>query len=754
MLRYALPMTDVDATTALESPIVARTRLVPPRLRAEVVDRPALVALRMTSPARLGVVRGPAGSGKSTLLAQCFAADPLPAWLSLESSDNDVVALWSSIIAAMRAVIGDFGEAYRRRLLGGAGAVDDVVVSVSNELAERNTPIHLFLDDIHLVEDTMSRRSLHQFVLSIPDGVRMTVASRHSVPIPLGRIRAHGDLVEIGPIDLALSTQEADQLMSSFDPSLNQAERAVLIERTEGWAAGLHLAGLAVAQADDVGSFIAGFSGTDRDVAEYLLGEVLESLTTEEREFLVETSILSRLTGDLCDAVTGRAGGADTLARLERSNAFVIPLDREDRWYRYHHLFGELAAAELQRTRPDEERLLHRRAFEWLRGAGEVAAAIRHGIAAGEFDAAADLLAENNFPMMNSGRAETARALVASFPPEVVADHQPFAVAAAGINAMTGYSEAARRWLAVAETATHEGPRPDGMASTASSIGLVRGSLAPYGVDAALADGHAALELEPRCGENWMLAALLVGRSLVMRGDVDESTEYLEVVASGEWTNIQVYALAELSLIQLGRGDAEGALATANIASTLIHQAGGDDLFIAATAQAATALAAIDLGDERAARVALRAAHRPMVAGGQAMPMDATHARLLLARAALALGEAEIARSYLRDAQGVIDSISDVGVMREEHAELMVQLDALQPGADGVTDEEVTERELEVLGMLPSPLTTQEIGDELFVSRNTIKTHLRRIYRKLNASSREEAVLIARDRGLLQTPND
>ena len=214
-------MADVDATSAPEFPIVARTRLVPPRLRAEVVDRPALVARRLMSPARLGVVRGSAGSGKSTLLAQCFAADPLPAWLSLESSDNDVVALWSSIIAAMRGVIGDFGEPYRSRLLGGAGAVDDVVVSVCNELAERNTPIHLFLDDIHLVEDEMSRRSLHQFVLSIPGGVRVTVASRRSVPIPLGRVRANGDLVEIGASDLALSAQEASRLLTSFDPSLD-----------------------------------------------------------------------------------------------------------------------------------------------------------------------------------------------------------------------------------------------------------------------------------------------------------------------------------------------------------------------------------------------------------------------------------------------------------------------------------------------------------------------------------------------------
>ena len=341
---------------------------------------------------------------------------------------------------------------------------------------------------------------------------------------------------------------------------------------------------------------------------------------------MIETSILSRLTGDLCDAVTGRSGGAETLVRLERSNAFVIPLDRDDRWYRYHHLFGDLVAAELQRTRPDEERPLHQRAFEWLRDAGEVADAIGHGLAAGEVDAAADLLAENNFPMMNSGRAETARALVASFPPEKVADHQPFAVAAAGINAMTGHSEAARRWLAVAEK-----PRPmrardrTGWRAPRSSIGLVRGSLAPDGVDAALADGRrrtrartaAAARLDARRAPCRTLARHAGRRrrsDRVPRGGRAQRMDQHTGLRDGR-------ALARASS---AAGTPRRALATANLARALIHEAGGDDLFMAATAQAATALAAIDLGDERAARVALRAAHRPM-AGRRAGDADGRH---------------------------------------------------------------------------------------------------------------------------------
>jgi LuxR family maltose regulon positive regulatory protein len=406
--------------------------LVPPRLREETVDRPGLVARRLTSPARLGVVTGPAGSGKSTLLAQCHAIDPFPAWLSLEPRDNDPIALWWSMIAALRAAVGDFGDAYRNRLLGGsAAAMNDVVVSMCDELGERGVPIHLFLDDLHVVDNEVCRRSLHRFVSSLPDGVRVTVASRRSAPIPLARLRANGDLVEIGAPDLALSEYEANQLLTSFDAALDQAQLELLVARTEGWPAGLQLAGLAAARAADVGTFVEGFGGTDRDVTEYLVGEVLESVSDGDRDFMVETSILDRLTGELCDAVTGRRGGAGTLARLDRSNAFVIPLDRDDRWYRYHHLFGELLAAELQRSRPDEERLLHRRAFEWLRDDGQIAAAIPHGLAADETDAAADLLCGHWGSMMGSGRHETARALIARFPPEFGTGHQPLAIAGA-----------------------------------------------------------------------------------------------------------------------------------------------------------------------------------------------------------------------------------------------------------------------------------------------------------------------------------
>ena len=698
------------------------------------------------------MVTGPAGSGKTTLLAQCHATESCAAWLSVESVDNDPVAFWLGMITALRSVWWDFGAAYRDRLgAAGPGVVDDIVTLVCNELAERQAPVHLFLDDVHVIDNVASLRSLHRFLGAVPLHVRVTIASRRSAPVPLARLRANGDLVEIDASDLKLSPSEARQLLSPFVTSLDQTEIDLLVDRTEGWAVGLRLAGLAAAGSADAHALVEGFRGTDRDVADYLLSEVLGSLSDDERRFLLETSILDELTGDLCDAVAARTGSAGLLIDLDRANALVIPLDRDDRWFRYHHMLGELLTAELRRTRPDDECRLHRRAFEWMRDHGNIEAAVRHGLAADEADAAADLLCEKWAGMMHSGRTETLRVLIARFPPGIVEGHQPLAMAAAGVNAMAGHATTARRWLRAAERATYSGPRPDGIANTASSVALTRGTLALDGIDAALADGRTALELEPEGSPARSLAATLVGRSLVIRGDIDASKEHLEEVVRLGGTNLRAYAMAELALGQLGRGDAEGALRDAHAASELLHDAGGDDLFMAATAHAVTALAAIALGDAGTARTALAAARRPMAAVGQAMPLDATHTRLLLARASLALDDVDTAGVLLRDAQQVLDSVEDVGVMRAQHGELVAQLNRMQPRVEADAVDELTERELEVLGLLPSPLTIREIAEELFVSRNTVKTHTRRVYRKLSASSRDEAVLIARDRGLLET---
>jgi len=717
-----------DTQPSFESPVVARTRLVPPCVRAETVLRSELVAHRLSSPARLAVVSGHAGSGKSTLLAQCYAADPFPAWLSLGASDNDPISLWWSLIAAVRTVIGEFGETYRHRLLaGGPVVLDEVIDSVCNELMDRATPIHLFLDDLHRVDSEVCRRSIHRFVRSIPGGVRVTIASRNSAPIPLAQMRVEGELVEIGGAELALSTEQAHQFLSLLGVELTPTHLSLLVERTEGWPAGIQLAGMAMARAADSATFVPEFHGTDRTVADYLIGEVLDSMSDAERDFLVRTSVLGRLSGGLCDAVTGRADGAELLTRLGQSNAFVIALDRDGLWYRYHHMFAEMLETELRRTHADDIHDLHRRASEWLRDDGQVTAAITHSMAAGDTEPAADLVCGHWLDLMNHGRLETVRLLLAQFRTADLEGHQPLSITAALAHGMAGERREAQHCLRIAERTACDRTPPDGTATMESSLALARGSMALDGVDAALADGRTAYELEPVNGLWHPLAALIVGLALVMRGDSDESVPFFEEVAATDRPTVRAYAFAELSLAQLRRGEPGPAAATAALAVELVDEAGIQDLVMAATAQAAYALAALALGDDRTARVALRAAGRPMRTLGLAMPMDSTHARLLLARVAIALGESDIARQYLDDAQRVADEVDDIGAMREEMVRLRSQLPPLDAAASTAHgDSDFTDRELEVIHLLPTSLTTREIGDELYLSRNTIKTYLRR----------------------------
>ena len=750
--NYAAAVTETAATPGarFESPVVARTRLVPPRIRAETVERPELVARRLASPARLGVVSGPAGCGKSTLLAQCHSADPFPAWLSFGGSDNDPVVMWWAIIAALRTVIGGFGDDYRNRLLipGLPAVLDDVVASVADELAERETPVHLFLDDLHLVDNTTCRRTLRRLLSMVPAGVRVTVASREALPLPLARLRVDGELVEIDAADLALSRSQTERLLTELGVSVDPDHLDLLVARTEGWPAGLHLAAMALVRSDDPAGFVEDFHGTDRDVADYLVGEVLESVSNDERDFMIQTSALGRLTGALCDAATERTDSAELLAHLERSNAFVVALDRDGASYRYHHLFAELLAAELRRSHHDVGSL-HRRAFAWLRHDGQVAAAIPHALAAGDTDAAADLLSRHWFDLMDRGQLETVRSLLARFAPEDIEGHQPLEIAAAIVHGMAGEPHEARRCLDAAERATYDRPPPDGSATMTSSLALARATLALDGIDAALTDGRTTYGLEP-VGSRWRtLAALDIGLALVMRGDVEESTPFLEEVERTGDHAMRVYALAELALGQLARGDAEQAALTAASANQIVLDDGLDDLIMAAVTHAAATLAAIEIGDERAARVSLRAASRPMESVGHALPMDSIHVRLLVARAAISLGEIDIARRYLDDARRVADTVTDIGAMREELAELQAQVDEAGRGGEEDGGPEFTERELEVIALLPTSLTNREIGEELFLSRNTIKTYLRRVYGKLHASSREEAVLLAGELGLL-----
>ena len=330
-----------------------------PPVPRELVPRDGLVqALGAGLVRPLTVIRGPAGSGKSLLMAQWRLAalsDRKVAWLSLDEGDNEPVRFWSYVIAALRSVLPEFGE-WPLSLLRAPGVdlMEEAVPALINELLETPSETVLLLDDYHVIQHEAIHAGMGFLLEHMPGNHRFVIASRSEPPLPLARLRARGSLSEIDPEQLGFSQPEAENLLNEVH-QLGLAVETVsrLHQRTEGWAAGLYLAALSLRDRRDADELIAGFSGGDRRIVDYLAGEVLDQQPDAVLSFLLRTSVLERFSAQLCDAVTGAGDAREMLDRVERSNYFLIPLDPRREWYRYHHLFAELLRHELERRDPE-----------------------------------------------------------------------------------------------------------------------------------------------------------------------------------------------------------------------------------------------------------------------------------------------------------------------------------------------------------------------------------------------------------------
>jgi LuxR family maltose regulon positive regulatory protein len=385
------------------------TKLHVPRVRSDVVVRPRL-AERLAEGLQgdLTVVCAPAGFGKTALLADWTRrGGRAVAWLSMDTADNDAARFWRHVAAAIgRAREGGGGPP--AGLLRSPCSPEAVVAMLVNELAAAPGEVALILDDYHLIESQAVHQSLGLLLGHLPAGLRLVLASRSDPPLPLARLRARGQLTEIRTAELRFTRDEAAALLrAAAGRDLSESAVAGLVVRTEGWAAGLQLAALSLRGREDVAGFVASFSGDHRHVLDYLAEEVLDRQPERLRCFLLETSVLDRLCGPLCDAVTGGADGQHLLEAIERANLFLTPLDEVRGWWRYHQLFADLLRARLAQERQEQLPGLHRAAAVWLDEHGLVDHAIRHALLAGDTTAAAELVERNIEPML--GRGETAR---------------------------------------------------------------------------------------------------------------------------------------------------------------------------------------------------------------------------------------------------------------------------------------------------------------------------------------------------------
>ena len=451
-------------------------------------------------------VVAPAGYGKTTLLARWAEADPRPfAWVALDGRDDDAVLFLRYIAAALHGVeplpVEVFGA------LSGPGGSSWAlrVPRVGSALAALERPLVLALDDLHAVANPSCLDVLAELLRYVPTGSQIAIASREEPPLPLARWRAQGSVHEIGVSDLRLDDQEAGSLLEGAGVGLDAAELAELNERTEGWPAGLYLTALSLQAGAPSSVGPASLNGGDRFVSDYFRLELLSRLPAAEAQFLKYTSVLDRMSGGLCDAVLESTRSAHTLETLERTNCFVVPLERRTGWYRYHHLFGALLRTELERTEPDLVPELNRRAMDWCVANDLPEAAVVYGHAAGETDTVAGLIDALALPLHYDGRIETLEEWLGWFGDDELRRYPALAVVGAWVRALTGRPADAERWLALADGAISTIPLADGSATIEAWVATLRAHMMPNGVERALADAiWRSISSHPRVsGSRW-----------------------------------------------------------------------------------------------------------------------------------------------------------------------------------------------------------------------------------------------------------
>ncbi len=413
-----------SASPALQ---VLETKLYAPRSPLTLVPRPRLTdRVREGALGRLTVVSAPAGSGKTTLLAEIAAAVPdggaTVGWVSLDTEDNNPALFWTCVIRALQKSHPGVGESCISALASDGVPAVTLLTSLINEIAAVSGDITLILDDYHVIDAAEIHTSLAYFLDHMPRHMHVVIATRVDPLLPLARLRARGEMVELRSADLRFSASEAAIFLNqAMHLELHSADVAALEKRTEGWVAGLKLAALSMKSQDDRRKFIDAFSGNTRYVADYLVEEVLNGQSADVRAFLLATSMLERMNGPLCDAVTNGTGAQALLEDLDARNLFVVALDDRREWYRYHHLFAEVLLAHAEREDGALVHFHHRRASEWYERNGSVSGAIRHARFARDLDRVAALLERHWPPMDRSYHTGRWLELVRSLPEPIVA---------------------------------------------------------------------------------------------------------------------------------------------------------------------------------------------------------------------------------------------------------------------------------------------------------------------------------------------
>jgi LuxR family maltose regulon positive regulatory protein len=511
-----------------------KTKLYAPPIRPELVSRPRLVE-RLDEGSREGskltLLSAPAGYGKTTLVGEWIAhcgLRPHAAWLSLDQSDNDPARFWTYVAAALRTVEEDIEEIPQSAFRSShASSVESALTHLLNQLAGKPGPFVLILDDYHEVDAPAIHDALSFLLENQPPQMHMVIATRADPPLPIPRLRGRGQLVELYQSDLRFTSEEAAEFLNqAMGLDLPAEDVAALERRTEGWIAGLQMVAVSMRGRDDTGGFVRAFTGSHRYILDYLGGEVLRQQPEDIREFLLQTSILDRLCAPLCNAVVedtvldGEAGGSQAvLESMESNNLFVVALDDERRWYRYHRLFADLLRQRVRRERRELVTELHRRASAWHEENGPISEAVNHAVAGRDFERVASLVEQSAWPMLTRGEMTTLLGWLDAMPEGAVRARPRLGILRAWALALTSQLDEADSYLSDVDVGYGRG-----------EVDAVRGYIAHHRGQSAQAieQCQRALELLPEA--DWFsrgFAAVILGTAPLSKGDAATASRAL-----------------------------------------------------------------------------------------------------------------------------------------------------------------------------------------------------------------------------------
>jgi LuxR family transcriptional regulator, maltose regulon positive regulatory protein len=586
----------------------------------------------------------------------------------------------------------------------------------------------------------------------VPEGSQLALSARGASALPLEALQARGLALEIGPDDLRMDEADSGQLLSAAGVDLPAEQVAELTLRTEGWSAGLYLAALAIRAGRVDARGTPTFSGSDRLVADYLGAELLAHLSPDDLRFLTQTAVLERISGPLCDAVLQQSGSAAMLKSLARSNLFLVPLDAHGDWCRYHRLFQEMLRSELTRTEPDLVPRLLDRATDWCEANGQPETAIGYAQRAGNVDRVARLVEQCAVPVYQSGRVATAERWLEWLERNGALERNAAVAVLGALDATAqGRPAEAELWAEAAERANYDGVLPDGSPSIDSWRAVLRAQRCQRGVARMRADAELAVRTLARSSPLRPQALLFHALSLWLAGDGDEADDLLADVAENglelEAAEGAAVALGERAALAIERGAWVEAEELADRALRVIRRSRMGEYPSNAFAYALAARVALHRGETGRAHELLARSQRLRPRLTYAVPYFAVQTRLELARAYLALADAGGAETMLREIDALRRRQPDLGTLTSDGEELRASLKTVRAQAPGIST--LTEAELRVLPYLATHLSFREIGERLYLSRHTVKSHAMAIYRKLSVTSRNAAVERAGELGLL-----